>query len=256
MRFASLGSGSRGNATLVEVKQTLVMIDNGFSIQETERRLATLNKTPDQLTAILVTHEHGDHITGVGRLARKYKIPVWMTEGTRRAAARHINKLDQLISTFNSHNAFNIDDLQIDPITVPHDAKEPAQFVFSDGDARLGILTDTGSITPHIIEMLTACNSLLVESNHDEDMLEASEYPFQLKQRISGRLGHLGNQQTAELLRRLDTDKLTHLIAAHLSEQNNAVSKVKRCLAEALSCSEDWIGIADQETGFAWRDVA
>ena len=253
IRFASLGSGSKGNATLVQSEDTLLLIDNGFSLKETCKRLATLDKQPEDIDAILVTHEHGDHISGVGRLARKYNIPVWLTEGTRKAAEKTLADLVS-IKLFNSHEIFSIKAIQIQPVTVPHDAREPSQFIFSNGAQRLGLLTDTGSITPHIVSRYDQCDALILESNHDDQMLAQSIYPHHLKQRISGRLGHLGNHQSADLLTKLDTSKLKHIIAAHLSEQNNCTSKVKTCLATALGCEESWIEIADQETGFGWRD--
>jgi len=253
VRFASLGSGSKGNATLVQSGSTLLLIDNGFSLKETCKRLASLGKQPEEIDAILVTHEHGDHVSGVGRFARKYNTPVWLTEGTRKAAEKTL--VDHLsIRLFNSHETLNIDEIQIQPVIVPHDAKEPSQFVFTNGDRRLGLLTDTGSITPHIISLYDQCDALILESNHDDQMLARSVYPNHLKQRISGRLGHLGNHQAADLLTKLDTGKLRHIIAAHLSEQNNSVARVKNSLAAALGCEESWIQIADQDKGFTWRD--
>ncbi len=253
MRFASLGSGSKGNATLVQFGDTLLLIDNGFSLKETCKRLASLEKQPEEIDAILVTHEHGDHVSGVGRLARKYNIPVWLTEGTRKAADKTLSGLSSL-KLFNSHENFSVDSIQIQPVTVPHDAREPCQFIFTNGVQRLGLLTDTGSITPHIVSLYDQCDALILESNHDDQMLAQSVYPQHLKQRISGRLGHLGNHQAADLLTKLNTSKLKHIIAAHLSEQNNCIAKVKTSLATALGCKESWIEIADQETGFAWRD--
>ncbi|MFK8068303.1 MAG: MBL fold metallo-hydrolase [Gammaproteobacteria bacterium] len=253
MQFSSLGSGSKGNATLVQSESTILLIDNGFSLKETCKRLASLKRHPEELTAILVTHEHGDHVAGVGRLARKYNIPVWLTEGTRKAAEKTLSNLTAL-HLFNSHETFGIDAIQIKPVTVPHDAREPSQFIFSDGEKRLGLLTDTGHITPHIVSEFYQCEALILECNHDDQMLSKSIYPQHLKQRISGKLGHLGNHQAAELLTKVDTSKLKHIIAAHLSEQNNCVDRVKTSLADALGCEKNWIGIAEQETGFAWRD--
>ncbi len=253
MRFASLGSGSKGNATLVENGEILLLVDNGFSLKETCKRLARLDKQPEDIDAILVTHEHGDHVSGVGRLARKYNIPVWLTEGTRKAAEKTLSDLPS-VKLFNTHENFSIDAIQIQPVTVPHDAREPSQFIFSDGDQRLGLLTDTGSITPHIVSLYDQCDALILESNHDDQMLAQSVYPQHLKRRISGRLGHLGNHQSADLLIKLNTTKLKHIIAAHLSEQNNCTARVKNSLATALGCEENWIEIADQENGFSWRD--
>ncbi len=139
MRFASLGSGSRGNATLVEAGKTLVMVDCGFSCAEVERRMARLERLPEDLAGILVTHEHADHISGVGRLARKYKLPVWMTPGT---SAMQKDPDGVQVEWFNGHQPFLIGDLEIHPFPVPHDAREPCQFRFSDGTRQLGLLTD------------------------------------------------------------------------------------------------------------------
>ncbi len=252
MRFASIGSGSRGNGSLVEVGNTLVLLDCGFTIAEVERRMARLGKTPSDLSAIVVTHEHGDHIKGVGPLARRYKIPVWMTHGT----ARHerLGKLPQL-HYFNSHESFAIDGLELSPYPVPHDAREPAQFVFGDGQRRLGILTDVGCWTPHIEEQLSACDALMLECNHDRDMLYLGSYPHSLKERVGGRHGHLSNAQAAELLARLDNSKLQHLVAAHLSEENNQPLLAQQALAQVLGCNADWISIAAQEQGLNWREV-
>lgn len=252
MRFSSLGSGSKGNATLVQSEKTLLLIDNGFSLKEICKRLAARDLQPEDLNAILVTHEHGDHVSGVGRLARKYNIPVWLTEGTRKASEKTLSDLS--IHLFNSHETFDINAIQIKPVTVPHDAREPAQFVFSNGKQRLGLLTDAGHITPHIVAEFDQCDALILECNHDDQMLAKSIYPQHLKQRISGKLGHLGNHQAADLLGKMDTSKLKHIIAAHLSEQNNCTDRVRTSLATALGCEKDWIGIAEQEMGFLWRD--
>ena len=252
MRFASLGSGSRGNGTLIETGGTLVLLDCGFTITQVEQRMARLGKRPTELSAIVVTHEHADHIKGVGPLARRYNIPVWLTPGT----ARH-GRLGQLpqLRYFNSHEKFAIHDLELSPYPVPHDAQEPAQFVFGDGQRRLGILTDVGCWTLHIEQQLSRCDALLVECNHDADMLFQGSYPASLKQRVGGRHGHLSNAQAAELLGRLDNTKLQHLVAAHLSQENNQPHLAQRALAEVFGCESDWIAVADQEQGLAWREV-
>ncbi len=250
MRFASLGSGSRGNATLVEQGKTCVLVDCGFTLTELERRLARLKKSADDLTAILVTHEHADHVSGVGLLARKYALPVWMTPGTW--SAPRFGALPKL-QFFSSHDSFALDELEIHPFPVPHDAREPSQFVFSNGTQRLGLLTDTGCCTPYIEQMLSACDALLIECNHDSAMLAGGSYSPALKQRVGGTLGHLSNAQAAQLLTRLDRSRLQHLIAMHLSEKNNAPALARLALCTALDCEPDWIGIADQQNGLAWR---
>lgn len=252
MRFASLGSGSRGNGTLVEQDNTCILVDCGFTLKEIEKRLARLGKNPAELTAILITHEHADHVSGVGMLARKYEIPVWMTPGTW--SAQRFGDLPAL-QFFSSHECFAIDALEIQPFPVPHDAREPSQFVFGNGAHRLGLLTDTGSCTPYIERMLSACDALLIECNHDSMMLAEGSYSASLKHRVGGSLGHLSNAQAAQLLTRLDCSRLQHLIAMHLSEKNNTPTLARQALSDALDCDPEWIGIADQHDGLAWRTL-
>lgn len=262
MRYASLGSGSRGNGTLIEQGDTCLLVDCGFSAREAEKRLARLGKAADELTAVLVTHEHGDHINGVGPLARKYGLPVWATSGTlytdRRSAKEQTP--DRIgdgvsINIICSHTAFSVGNIEVQPFPVPHDAREPCQFVFGNGDKRIGLLTDVGSYTPHIEEQLSACDALILECNHDMRMLENGEYPPSLKQRVGGDLGHLNNDQAADILSRLDTSKLKSIVAAHLSEKHNTPSIAQQALADALGCEQDWISVACQQTGFDWRDA-
>ena len=253
MRFASLGSGSRGNATLVEAGNALVMIDCGFSIRETERRMSRLGCTPSDLTAILVTHEHGDHVRGVPPLSRKYDLPVWMTRGTLRMLR---DDGFPCVHHFDGHSGFTFDTLQVRPFTVPHDACEPCQFTFEHEQLRLGVLTDTGRMTPHVLDSLQACDALLLECNHDADMLADGPYSAHLKKRVAGPLGHLSNAQAGSLLSQLDTSRLQHLVAAHLSDKNNRPALAQAALAGVLQCEPDWISIADQDEGLDWRTIA
>jgi len=256
MRFASLGSGSAGNGLLVQHQNTTLLMDCGFGIRDSITRLERLGITPESLNGILVTHEHDDHAGGVFKLANKYQIPVWLTHGTFKMVERLLPQKHGLhIHLIDSHQPFAIADLQIKPFPVPHDAREPVQYVFSDGDKKLGVLTDTGTSTPHIEAMLTACDALLLECNHDLDMLLNGPYTWTLKQRVSSRLGHLDNQSSAAILSNIDTSKLQHLIAAHLSAKNNSIAMVKKALCPVLNCAEDWVGIADQELGFTWRQI-
>lgn len=254
MRFASLGSGSQGNALIVEAGETKVMLDCGFSTRAATARLARLGSLPEELAAILVTHEHGDHIGGVCAFARRHKLAVYLTHGTHAAAFRDRAALPEC-RLIDGHTPFAIDDLEVTPFPVPHDAREPVQYTFADGKHRLGVLTDTGSITPHILKLLGACDALVLECNHDQALLAASRYPAPLKQRIGGRFGHLENAQAAELLRRIDRTRLQHVVAAHLSQENNRPELAVGALATALDCSEDWIGVADQEHGCGWRQL-
>jgi phosphoribosyl 1,2-cyclic phosphodiesterase len=253
MQFASLGSGSRGNGTLVESGNTLVMLDCGFSCRETERRMARLGRSPDQLSALLVTHEHGDHVRGIAPLARKYRLPVWLTRGTWQTLRdRELPEVHH----FDAHDIFAVAGLQMQPFTVPHDAREPCQFTFNDGAHRLGVLTDTGRMTPHIVEQLDVCDALLLECNHDAGMLAGGDYSAALKRRVGGPLGHLSNAQAAALLAQLDLSRLQHVVAAHLSEQNNRPELARAALADTLDCEHGWIGIADQEQGLDWRTIS
>jgi len=252
MQFASLGSGSRGNATLVRSGTTLVMVDCGFSCRETERRMQRLGCAPEQLTAILVTHEHGDHLRGVPALARRYRLPVWLTNGTRRQLGDE--ELPD-VRCLDGESRFGIGALEVRPYTVPHDAREPCQFVFSDGNHRFAMLTDTGRITAHIRTCLDACDALLLECNHDTEMLVTGPYPAGLKQRVGGPLGHLSNTQAAALLEQIDTGRLQHIVAGHLSDRNNRPELARAALAQALGCAPDAVGIAGQDTGLGWRTL-
>lgn len=254
MRFASLGSGSEGNALLVCVGATHVLLDCGFGLADSVARLARIGVEPAQLSGIVVTHEHGDHIGGVARLARKYKLPVWLTNGTLRAQPKAFANIEQ-INEIDPHRAFAIRDMEIQPFPVPHDAVEPVQFIFGDGAKRLGVLTDVGCSTPHIEAMLSGCHALVLECNHDSEMLWSGEYPYSLKKRVSGRHGHLSNLEAAGLLANLDAARLQHLIAAHLSSTNNKPILAVKALCAALNCQESWVGVASQQEGFGWREI-
>lgn len=252
MRFASLGSGSRGNATLIQVGSTLVMIDCGFSLRETEQRLNAFGVNAQEVSAILVTHEHGDHIKGVGPFARKYKIPVWLTYGTAQSSRLGLLPKQEYIVI---ETDFRVGDITITPFSVPHDASEPCQYRFSNGKQMLGLLTDTGMITPHIIDILSGINALLLECNHDTEMLSVSEYPESLKQRVGGDYGHLNNQQAAGLLTSMDTRQLTYIAGMHLSENNNIPQLVKETLSEALLWQTGRINVAHQDLGLSWTAI-
>ena len=230
------------------------MLDCGFGLRETVARLHSLGRCPADLAGILVTHEHGDHVAGVFRLARKYGLSVWLTHGTWSACRQHDDGLDLRI--IDSHRSFSLGGLEIQPFPVPHDAREPVQYVFSAGDCRLGVLTDVGELTPHLCAMLTACDGLVVECNHDAAMLARSAYPPSLKKRIAGRYGHLENSTAAALLRQIDCSRLQHLVAAHLSERNNSPELAVSALVEVLGCDREWVGVATQESGFSWRELS
>lgn len=252
VRFAYLGSGSRGNAAVIEAGGTRVLLDCGFSVNETIRRLARLGLEPEDIDAVLVTHEHADHIGGVARFVRRFRTPAWMTPGTFAAApdrnlptARHLN----------CHEPLGIGDLEITPMPVPHDAREPCQFAFSDGDRRLGILTDVGHVTRHIVDCLTGCHALVVECNHDPDMLASGPYPPALRARVGGQWGHLSNGQASDLVGRLGGGGWTHLVAVHISHKNNTAALAREALAYAAGCQTGDIQAAAQDEGLDWREV-
>ena len=251
IRFASLGSGSKGNALLVECGQTRLLVDCGFGPREMALRLARLGIEPDSVDAVLVTHEHGDHVGGAQGCAARFGWVVHASHGTATASRLEGAALQR----FDSHTGFSIGALEVRPYPVPHDAREPTQFVFSEGACRLGVLTDAGAITPHMIRVLEDCEALVLECNHDAEMLRAGRYPPPLKQRIAGGFGHLENRQAADLLRAIGGKRLQHVIAAHLSEENNTPELARAALAGALDCSADWVGVANQADGFDWREV-
>jgi phosphoribosyl 1,2-cyclic phosphodiesterase len=254
MRFASLGSGSEGNALVVEVGETRVLVDCGFRVRDTVARLWRLGLAPESISAILVTHEHADHIGGVAAFATRFRIPVWLTFGTLEMVSERFSRMDRIYG-FDSHDAFAIGPIEVRPFPVPHDARDPVQFVVGDGEHRLGVLTDIGMTTRFVETSLSGCDALVLECNHDLDLLAQSSYPFALKQRIAGPFGHLHNEAAAEILVRIDTTKLQHIVAAHLSQQNNTPDKARAALCAALGCTPDWIGVADQATGFGWREL-
>jgi phosphoribosyl 1,2-cyclic phosphodiesterase len=253
MRFALLGSGSEGNALVVQVGSTTVLMDCGFSVSETVTRLARLGLQAEQIDGILVTHEHSDHIGGVAKLARRFDIPVWMTHGTLRFQQAAFS--DIRVTEIKPHSPFTLSAIEVQPFLVPHDAGEPVQYVFSDGAVRLGVLTDTGHATPHVQANLSGCHALILECNHDEAMLLDGRYPASLKQRVGGRFGHLNNEQAATLLSQLDNSRLQHIVAAHLSQQNNLPALAVQALSGALGCAQEWIAVADQQQGLDWREI-
>lgn len=206
------------------------------------------------MSAIVVTHEHGDHVRGVGPLARACGASVWMTSGSARACARVLGEVPDL-RIVPGHAPFSIGDIELAPFPVPHDALEPVQFVFSDGRARLGVLTDAGCVTPHMRACLNRVGALMLECNHDRRLLENGSYPPALKQRIGGRLGHLDNEQAADLLGSLDTRRLHHVVAAHLSENNNTPMLAQAALARVLGGAPDDVAVADQDDGLDWREL-
>lgn len=247
MRLASLGSGSKGNATLVESDNTCILIDCGFSLKETTKRLSRLGRSVDDLDAVLVTHEHSDHIKGVATLAKRHKVPVYMSHGTASSQKELAFKVERI----NCHGSFAIGDIDIHPVPVPHDAREPCQFVFSQNNFRLGVLTDLGHISSVVFDQYKDCDLLLVEANHDVDMLYQGPYPSSLKQRVAGDWGHLSNRQTMQFLQAINHDRLQKVVLGHISETNNSTGLVEGCLSDVSNLKADVV-LADQNDGSHW----
>jgi len=256
LRFASLASGSSGNCLVAEASGTVVLVDCGLSLTETERRLARAGLEPSQVSALLVTHEHGDHACGAFEFAAAHRIAVYLTHGTLAALKAEGKVLDGVaLSIVNGRQSFFVDGIQVLPFTVPHDAREPVQYVLSDGASRLGVLTDVGISTSHVEKMLSGLDALVLECNYDRDLLWNGGYPRWLKERIAGPFGHLDNRESERLLAALDRSRLKHVIGAHLSQQNNRPELARAALSRALGCEESWIGIAGQDDGFGWRSI-
>ena len=268
MRYTSLGSGSEGNALVVETistsaAPTRVLLDCGLGLREMTRRLATRGLRPEQINGLFITHEHADHLGSALSFAERFDVPIFCSHGTAEAAlasnaASSASKNRQRKIRWKrlcSHASFALGDLEIHPFPVPHDAAEPTQCVFVQGDIRLGVLTDVGASTPYLVRMLSNCDALVLEANHDSDMLADSKYPPSLKKRIGGRHGHLSNNAAAEILAAVNKQRLKHLHAAHLSQQNNQAQLVLDLFSQALQGSAASLGIATQSDGFEWVEL-
>ena len=256
LRFKSLGSGSSGNATLVEAQGLSpfrLLVDCGFGLKHLKQRLGESGLQPEDIHAIFITHEHGDHIGCARAMSLRYKIPVWMSGGTHSALGSP--DFDGLLGTARDGEAIDLGGLQVTPFTVPHDAREPLQLSCTDGASKLGILTDLGHATPHVMTHLNACNALLLECNHDTHMLAQSSYPVFLKLRVGGLYGHLSNSAAAQIAGLLQHQGLKHVVAAHLSAQNNSPHLVQNLLAQTLSCTPEDIVVAKPEDGCRWLQL-
>lgn len=252
MRFASLGSGSKGNATLIQSDEALVLVDCGFGMRDALRRMERLDVDPSRIDALLMTHEHGDHLRGVKALANRLKLPVYLTPGTWMAG--RLEGLER-IHLITPEQRFEIKDLCIDPITVPHDAREPVQYLFESAGRKLGVLTDLGFATDHVKTRFRDCDGMLLECNHDREMLAQGPYPPSLKRRVGGRWGHLANSQAVDLLKEWGTDRLQCIVASHLSEKNNRPELAQDALAPLFHSDGSRYMVADQMLGISWQTL-
>jgi phosphoribosyl 1,2-cyclic phosphodiesterase len=256
LRFKSLGSGSSGNATVVQArsgtKTSHLLVDCGLGIRELDRRLGEAGMLAEQIDAIFITHEHGDHIGCAQQLALRERIPVWMSRGTYAAIGEP--DFEGLLRMACDGMAIEVGALQARPFTVPHDAREPLQLTCSDGSMRFGVLTDLGHVTAHVMAELAGCATVLLECNHDPELLATSTYPPFLKRRVGGAYGHLANSAAAEVARALQASGLRQVIAAHLSEQNNRPELAQHALAVALGCQMGDVRVAHGRTGSDWLD--
>ncbi len=254
LRFRNLGSGSAGNATVVEAREgtlaTRLLVDCGLGVRQLETRLGESGLGTAQIDAIFITHEHADHIGSACTVALRHGIPLWMSEGTYAAIGQP--ELHGLLRLARDGEAFAVGGLQVSPFTVPHDAREPLQLTCTDGDARLGILTDLGHATQHVLQHLAGCHALLIECNHDPDLLANGAYPPFLKRRVGGRHGHLANAAAAAIVEAVRHPGLNHVVAAHLSEQNNRPDLAREALAAVLGRAAQEVGVACQKAGTPW----
>jgi phosphoribosyl 1,2-cyclic phosphodiesterase len=240
-----LASGSKGNAIYVSDGDTSLLIDAGLSGKEIERRMRSRDLDPTSLDAILVTHEHADHVRGVGVLSRRYDLPVYINPKTDGAAAGQIKKIRD-VRHFACGRSFTINDLTLHPFSTSHDASDSAGFTVQRDGIKIGIATDLGIATSVVRTHLKHCSLLILESNHDPQMLMEGPYPWYLKQRVRGRTGHLANEASRDLLGDLLHDRLIHVVLAHLSEQNNTPELALRAMTPVLAHTRVRLSVADQ----------
>lgn len=256
LRFKSLGSGSSGNATLIEAVGTpplRLLVDCGLGLKPLLQRLAQAGRGPEDIHAVFITHEHADHIGCARTLCLRWRIPVWMSHGTH--AALGSPDFEGLLHTARDGEPIDLGGLELMPFTVPHDAREPLQLSCTDGSTKLGILTDLGHATAHVMAHMAACNAMLLECNHDREMLRQSSYPLFLKQRVSGQYGHLSNAAAADIASALAHNRLKHLVAAHLSAQNNRPGLVRELMRKAMGCGCGDLVVADAASGTPWLQI-
>ena len=235
-----LASGSRGNCAVIESSKARLLVDVGVSCRETFKRLKLVGLEPRSLSAILITHEHSDHVSGLATLAKKLDIPVFMTGATHQAWARSLRddagQLPKLakLDIFSAGRQFQIADITVMPFTIPHDAADPVGFTFHAEGAKMAFATDLGYMPASVRDHLRRCDVLILESNHDLEMLRVGPYPWSVKQRVMSRVGHLSNDSLAQFFAEDYDGGASHIVLAHLSEQNNHPEVARRTAEQAL----------------------
>ncbi|NLA73975.1 MAG: MBL fold metallo-hydrolase [Deltaproteobacteria bacterium] len=243
MRFSVLASGSKGNACYIETDNTKILIDAGLSCRELTRRLGLIGVVITSFDAIIITHEHSDHTKGAGPVSRKFDSTVYGNISTL-SRCHNLKKNTKIDTSINTGGTFKINDITIKTFAKSHDAADPVGLIVSSNGFRLEVLTDTGESSPVLEKMLQGCTSLMLEFNHDVEMLENGPYPYHLKKRIRGAYGHLSNEQAGDLLKKLSHNRLNNVVLAHLSEINNTPEKaLSQAKASLLECSMDDIPV-------------
>lgn len=248
-----MGSGSKGNATAITDGNQTLLIDCGFSRKATLERMETSGVDAQSLVAVCVTHEHGDHAKGALALCELLDIPLYASFGT----ALHMSWLKHpLLRLIEPEESLTLESFQVRPVVVPHDSREPLQFVVQDSrQRRLGVLSDLGCITRHLVQAYRDCHGLQLEANHDPDMLRVGPYPPRLRARVAGNYGHLSNQQCADLIRHLSWSGLQSVSAGHISEKNNAEPLVRETLSSALACAPEAVELLPQDKPSRWFEL-
>jgi phosphoribosyl 1,2-cyclic phosphodiesterase len=230
-----LGSGSAGNCAYLETEQTRILIDAGFSLRQIRQRLATIGRAPENLTGILITHEHSDHVNGLALLTQKLQIPVYCNRATREAIEYQSKSQLANCHLFTTGASFEINDVSVETFTIPHDAQDPVGYLLRTTAGNVGFLTDLGHTTKLVLERVRAANALVIEANHDIKMLQdCPRRPWSLKQRILGRHGHLSNEAAADAVEQIMSADLCHLFLGHLSRECNHPDLAYRVVNEKL----------------------
>jgi phosphoribosyl 1,2-cyclic phosphodiesterase len=246
IQFSLLGSGSSGNALLIKTNAAKILVDCGLSFKQLRLRAAEVGETIDDLAAVFVTHEHSDHVNGLGVLTRRLAVPVYMTQGTYQNLPKSLGLLDG-VRFFEAGDTVAIGDLEVDSFSVVHDAADPVSYVLRSNGAALGIAADLGHATALVKQRLAGVHALIIESNYCPDMLQTSSYPIQVRQRINGRTGHLSNADMASLLAHVAHDALQRVVLIHISDENNTHELAKQRATQALGAFQIPVDVALQD---------